>query len=106
QVLTASPQVPDRGLAQYWLGTALRVTGDQQLDNAKAHPENKEFLAKAHERLSQAVAPFTAAATTLTDVELAARARAEAAQALIKIGKNKEAAELAKNFATDAALAK
>jgi TolA-binding protein len=119
QTVVASPEVADKGRAQYWLGVALRVTGEQQLEAAKGHPEQ---LAKAQERLAQAGAQFAAADGALVAsvnpkpaadakelpaaMEMAARAKVEGAEGLLKIGKNKEAAELVKVFASDPIWAK
>ena len=122
QIVVASPAVPDKGRAQYWLGAALWVTGEQQYQAAIAHPEQKEPLAKAIDRLGQAAAQYTVADTTLLAsvnpkppadakelppaMEMAARAKVEGAEALLKLGKNKEAVEMVKVFAADPAWAK
>jgi tetratricopeptide (TPR) repeat protein len=122
QAVIASPDVPDKGRAHYWLGAAHWVTGEQQLEAAKAQPEQKEQLAKAIIRITQAAAEYAAADTALiasvnpkpaADVkelpaamELAASAKVEGAEALISIGKNKEAADLVKVFAADPIWAK
>lgn len=114
--LVALPDLPDKGRAQYWLGAALRMTGQPQYDAAKLHPEQKDPLAKATERLTQAAGQFAAADASLTAtapkpagdakelppaLELAARAKVEGAEVLLKLGKAKEAADLVKVFATD-----
>ncbi len=117
--VVASAEVPaaEKGRAQYWLGAAQRMTAEPQYDAAMTHPEQKEPLAKATATLEKAIANFAAADTALVagvnpkpaaDVkelpaamELAARAKLEGAELLVKLGKNKEAAELVKVFAAD-----
>jgi TolA-binding protein len=117
--VVASKDIPaaEKGRAQYWLGAALRMTAEPQYTAAMAHPEQKEPLAKATALLEKALAQFTAADTALVAgvnpkpaadakelppaLELAARAKVEAAELLVQLGKNKEAAELVKVFASD-----
>jgi hypothetical protein len=112
----ASPELKDKGRAQYWLGVALRVTGEQQLAAAQANPAAKEPIAKALARIGEAATNLAAAQAALTAAarkpaadakelppatEVAARAKVEAAEAFLKVGKNKEAEELVSGFATD-----
>jgi len=115
--------LPDRGSAHYWLGVALRITGEQMLDGARGAKGDaqKEQLAKATERLAQSAHHYSIAEAALTAsapkpapdakelppaLDLAAKARAEGAETLCKAGNYKEAAERAKPFVTDPALAK
>jgi tetratricopeptide (TPR) repeat protein len=117
QPVVASPEVPDKGRAHYWLGSALRVTGEQQLAAVTKPAEQKEQLAKALERIGQAGAQYALADAALStalkpasadmkelppQTELVARAKVEGAEAFNKVGKHKEAADLVKPFATDA----
>jgi tetratricopeptide (TPR) repeat protein len=117
QPVIASPDVPDKGRAHYWLAAALRGTGEQQLASMIKPAEQKELLARAQERLGQAAAEYAAADRDLTAaikdkpaadakelppaMELAARAKVEGAQTLNNLAKHKEAAELVKVFAAD-----
>src|SRR5205814_5704499 len=82
--------VPEKGRAKYYLGVALRLTGEQLL---------KDNPAESNKRLNQAFEQYTEAAKELSaQPELAARAKTEAAETLVKLGKTKEAVELAKTI--------
>lgn len=114
QTVVASPDLKDNGQSHYWLGVALRVTAEQQMEAAKGRPEQ---LAKLMERTAESAEHFAKADAALTasvnpkpaaDVkelpaalEMAARCKVVGAEALMKIGKNKEAAEVAKAFESD-----
>jgi TolA-binding protein len=111
QTVLKSGEVPDKGRAHYWLGVALRVTAEPQYQDARSHPEKKEQLAKALERIGDSATNLQAAANELSAsisaksaadlVDLAARARSDAAQALLEIGKSKDAASLVGVFVSD-----
>jgi tetratricopeptide (TPR) repeat protein len=106
--------IADKGKAYYYLGVALRVTGEQQLAGIAKPEEQKEQVEKATKRLASAVVQLTTAERVLSAsvnekpaadakelpaaLEMAARGRADAAEALVKLGKAKEAAELARGF--------
>ncbi|MDB5322773.1 MAG: hypothetical protein JWN40_4404 [Phycisphaerales bacterium] len=119
QTVLASPDLRDNGPSHYWLGVALRITAEQQMEAAKGRPEQ---IAKLMERITESAAHFAAADAALVagvnpkpaaDVKelpqalgMAARAKVEGADALLKVGKNKEAAELVKVFVADPLWAK
>jgi hypothetical protein len=117
QALGAS-DLPEKARGHYWLGVALRITGQQMLDSRSGNPDQqKEQTTKAIERITQAAAQFASADAAFTasvnplpgaDVkelpaalEQAARAKIEKADALIRAGWFKEAAESVKPFAAD-----
>ena len=108
QPVVASDQVPDKGRAHYWLAVGLRVLADQQLASVQNPVEQKDLVTKAHAKLSQAAIEFAAADAALAKAtpELAAQAKVEGAETLIKLGKNKEAVELVRPFLSEPALAK
>lgn len=115
---------PDAGRANYWLAVALRFTGEPMLAEAKnAKPEQqKDLLAKANERLGQAAHYFAIAEATLSasvnpkpapdvqqlpePLEMAARARAESAEMLARMGRWQSAIDVAKVFVSEPLLAR
>src|SRR5881275_3367756 len=70
--------------------------------------QSAEHFAKVHVALTASVNPKPAADVKELPaaLEMAARAKVEGAEGLLKIGKNKEAAELVKVFASDPIWAK
>jgi cellulose synthase operon protein C len=109
--VAASANVPDKGNSNYWLGVALRVIGEQQLDAARKNnnpAQRKDQETRAKQRLEQAAKAFETAEAALAkeSPDLAARARVEGAQTLALCGKSAEALERVRVFATDPALAK
>ena len=96
--------VGDKGRAYYYLGVALRVTGEQQLAGITKPEEQKEQVEKATKRLASAVVQFSTAERVLAasvkekpaaDVkQLPAAAgdggevRVDGAETLIKLGKH------------------
>lgn len=114
--------VGDKGRAYYYLGVALRVTGEQQLAGIAKPEEQKEQVEKATKRLASAVVQFATAERVLAAsvkekpagdgktlpaaLEMAAQARVDGAETLIKLGKQKEAAELVRGFVADPVWAK
>jgi len=105
QPIVDSPDMPDKGRAQYWLGAAIVVTGQQQLAGVQRPAEQRDLVAKAMARIEDGAGRLAAAARTGAG-EWAARSRVDAGDAYNQCGKCKEAAELTKPFVTDPALAK
>ncbi|HEY7120599.1 MAG TPA: tetratricopeptide repeat protein, partial [Tepidisphaeraceae bacterium] len=112
--VVASDKAPDKGRAHYWLGVALRATAEQEL--APVNDPRKVLTDKAKEKLARAAAELSAADSVLAGsinaksnaeaLELAAGAKVASAEALNELGRHKEAAEVAKVFASDATWSK
>jgi tetratricopeptide (TPR) repeat protein len=121
--VAARPDFPDRGLALYYLGVALRGMGYQVLEKAAASPpkeaEGLQSAARGH--FDEASRSFAGAADAFAarvkappppeaplppDLQWAARARADRDEMLLRAERFKEAAELAEAFLADPVMAR
>jgi len=91
--VAGAKDVPSRGNSNYWLGVALRMKGGND-----AATKSAEAFAAAEVALLAEKNPAS--------TELAARAKVEAARALVLAGKVAEAIERVKPFVADANFAK
>jgi TolA-binding protein len=125
QPIAGNKDFADRPLALYYLGLAARGQGLAELQQAegKSPQEQQQRRTVARQRFGEAASFFTAALDAvnqritqkelpkgprelLPEVEWAARARCELAEALIRQGKPKEAQAAAAPFTKDAMLSR
>ncbi len=115
--VVARADFPDRPLAIYYLGVALRGTGRQALVAAEAKPAEAAALrTAARQQFGQAAKHFADAADALAarakvapaaagDLDWVARARADQCEMLLWTDKFKEAGDLAAALLADKSLA-
>ncbi len=115
QAPAANGEFADRAYAQYYLGSAYRGMGNQEI--AKATPADApQRRATANQRFDEAGRQFGAAAVSFAarvkaggggdDLEWSARARCGQAEMLLRTEKYKEAHDIAAAIVADASLAK
>jgi len=121
--IIARPDFADRPFAMYYMGVAARGQAAESLAKAAADPAQannyrsyarqyydeatRHFAAAADAFAARAkVAPATTAPAVSKDAEWAARSRCDWCDMLLRTGKTKQAAELARAFLADAATAK
>ncbi|MDB5334334.1 MAG: hypothetical protein JWP03_5485 [Phycisphaerales bacterium] len=123
QRVIANPAFPDRPLALYYLGAAQRGIGNRFEADAAAKPNEAEQLHRnAAQRFEEAAKQFAAAqmafaertktpptpdaAELPADLEWSARARCDAGEMLLRVGKYKETVETSTPFMADPILAR
>src|SRR5215213_8013375 len=120
QRAAAAGDSPDRPMALYHLGAALRGMGQKSLAEAAAKPNEaaahqqaakqrfeeaaKHFAAAADALRAKAEAPAAPDAAPSDGAEWAARARCDQAEMLLRTGKYKEASDAADKVLGDAGL--
>lgn len=114
---------PDRALALYYWGVALRELGSRSSADARARPGEAETHRKAAAtRYAEAAVQFSAAQAAFAqrvtapapaapaelpiDLEWSARARCDATEMMLRLGKYKEALDASRPFQTDAVLSR
>ncbi|HEX8915764.1 MAG TPA: tetratricopeptide repeat protein, partial [Humisphaera sp.] len=117
----ASASSPDRPLALFFQGTALRSVGHAATAAARGKPQGEadQQRAVARQRYEESAAKFAEAAAALAEklkaapaedkaelAEWAARARCDQAEMLIRVGKHKEAVDAAHLVTDDQGFAK
>lgn len=112
QPMTGRGDLPDRGFALYYSGTASRALGEQALADAETKTDHAAQLhTEAVRRFDAAANNFAAAAsvfanrakntaspTLSTDLEWSFRSRCDQTDMLLRLGRHKEAAERAAAF--------
>lgn len=114
--LSTNKDFPDRALAGYYAGIAVRGLGLGDLDQAEAKPnEAAKYRASAQSRFNEAIPLVSAAAAAFAakaanplekdkltvDAEWAARARCDLAELQLRVGKLKEAQQGTAAFLDD-----